>query len=45
MMFDRYFWFPFVLATAYPMLAMRNGNGNDNGNTTAPTGELAPLSA
>jgi hypothetical protein len=26
MMFDRYFWFPFVLATAYPMLA-RNGTG------------------
>jgi hypothetical protein len=43
MMFDRYFWFPFVLATAYPMLAMRNGNGNGNG--TAPVGELAPLSA
>ncbi len=28
MLFDRYFWFPFVLATTYPMLQSRNGNGN-----------------
>jgi hypothetical protein len=32
MLFDRYFWFPFVLACTYPMLYLRPRHGNVNGN-------------
>jgi O-antigen ligase len=34
MLFDRYFWLPFVLATTYPMLkGGTNGGGDSNGNS------------
>jgi hypothetical protein len=35
MLFDRYFWLPFVLATTYPML---KGSTNGNGNGVSPAG-------
>jgi O-antigen ligase len=40
-MFDRYFWFPFVLATTYPMATLIRRNGKEQTDEAVPNGATA----